>query len=105
MTVLAADIPCRQCSYNLRGLPAAALCPECATPVAHSLRSDLLCFAHADWLRTLARGSALFRAGTAVTAAYAAWVLFARRIQFPLGDIWPISIIAQAVTVAGVWSL
>jgi hypothetical protein len=31
------DMPCANCQYDLRGLPADSMCPECATPIATSL--------------------------------------------------------------------
>ena len=40
-TVLA-DVPCRRCQYNLRGMPVEGRCPECGTPVGLSTVGDLL---------------------------------------------------------------
>jgi hypothetical protein len=37
-----ADIPCRKCGYNLRGLAVDGRCPECATPVGVSINGELL---------------------------------------------------------------
>jgi hypothetical protein len=50
------DTPCRRCGYNLRGLPHAGLCPECATPVALSVASNLLRHADPEWLAKLVLG-------------------------------------------------
>src|SRR4051812_1798992 len=36
-TLLTSDLPCFQCRYNLRALPADGNCPECGTPIAQSL--------------------------------------------------------------------
>lgn len=36
------DLPCRQCGYNLRGLLASGVCPECGHAVAESARRNLL---------------------------------------------------------------
>ena len=44
------DLPCRTCGYNLRTLDTAGVCPECATPIAASLRSELLREADPNWL-------------------------------------------------------
>lgn len=52
-------VVCRSCGYELTGLRADAVCPECATPIRQSLRRDLLVFSDADWLLRLRRGSAL----------------------------------------------
>src|SRR4051794_20030737 len=35
--VVPSDVPCLKCGYNLRGLAASGLCPECAEPIARSL--------------------------------------------------------------------
>lgn len=50
------DRGCVKCSYNLRGLPAAGVCPECGTPVAMSLRGILLQYAGKDYLETVRSG-------------------------------------------------
>ncbi|HRP63864.1 MAG TPA: hypothetical protein PK400_11260 [Phycisphaerales bacterium] len=44
--VIDTDLPCRNCSYNLRGLPSDRVCPECGAPIRkqrpaeYSLLSD-----------------------------------------------------------------
>ncbi len=53
---LIADVACRKCSYNLRGLTENTRCPECGVPVGLSLRGDLLRFAEPDWVHRVARG-------------------------------------------------
>jgi len=35
------DLPCRACAYNLRGLSAEGLCPECAEPIRNSYSSEI----------------------------------------------------------------
>lgn len=55
----AADAICITCGYNLRTLPVASVCPECATPVLRSLRPDDLRFADPRYLRRVRRGVAL----------------------------------------------
>jgi hypothetical protein len=40
--VVCVDQPCDACGYNLRGLVLSKQCPECAHPVAQSLRSSAL---------------------------------------------------------------
>ncbi|MGE0480194.1 MAG: hypothetical protein AB7Q17_06945 [Phycisphaerae bacterium] len=54
--VIAIDLPCRGCEYNLRGLPRDSRCPECGIPCGLSTHGDLLRFADPDWLRKLSRG-------------------------------------------------
>lgn len=56
---LSEDTLCRRCGYNLRTLLESGNCPECATPVALSLRGDLLKFADPAWVRVLALGASL----------------------------------------------
>lgn len=50
------DAPCVGCGYNLRTLSADGVCPECALPVAQSLRGHFLRFGPPTWVRGLARG-------------------------------------------------
>lgn len=54
--MLAEDLPCRKCSYNLRGLSPEGRCPECGTAVGLSTLGDLLRYADPNWIRTVARG-------------------------------------------------
>lgn len=54
--VISTDLPCRRCSYNLRGLMEEGRCPECGTPIGLSTQGDLLRFASPNWVETLARG-------------------------------------------------
>jgi len=50
------DVACHACAYNLRGLSRDAVCPECARPVAESLKSRRLIDADSNWLRTVRWG-------------------------------------------------
>lgn len=50
------DVPCRNCSFNLRGLSPESNCPECGTPIWRSIRGNLLIYAGADYLSSLSRG-------------------------------------------------
>ena len=54
---ITADLPCRQCQYNLHGLTANGQCPECGTAVSQSLSTELLLFADARWLGRLRQGA------------------------------------------------
>jgi hypothetical protein len=53
---VATDIPCLNCSYNLRTLSLSANCPECGQPVFISFRGDLLIYAPKRWLTTVTLG-------------------------------------------------
>ncbi len=57
------DVACRACGYNLRGLPASGVCPECACPLARSLLPPSLSTAPSRWLRTLERGAVVLLVG------------------------------------------
>ncbi|MBN1342061.1 MAG: hypothetical protein JXQ73_05235 [Phycisphaerae bacterium] len=54
---LDADIHCASCGYNLRGLRPSGRCPECGTPIARSLRGDLLAVSDPNWVARIARGA------------------------------------------------
>lgn len=48
---------CRRCGYELRGLPMRGQCPECALPVARSLRGNLLEYSDPAYVGRLATGA------------------------------------------------
>lgn len=50
---------CVGCGYDLAGLAPSGQCPECGTPIARSLRGDLLAYAPAEYLARLHRGAAI----------------------------------------------
>lgn len=52
-----AEIHCRRCAYDLRGLQFDGLCPECGTPVGHSISRDMLRYCDPEWVDKLALGS------------------------------------------------
>jgi hypothetical protein len=65
------DLPCRTCGYNLRTLSVEKICPECATPVAASLKGDLLSGCDPDWLAELGRGGRLL-----IVSYILSWVMY-----------------------------
>jgi hypothetical protein len=54
--VIDRDVACVQCGYNLRGLPAAGLCPECAHGIAESLVAPDLTSQGRRWLGRIRAG-------------------------------------------------
>lgn len=62
--MLSRDVPCLQCSYNLRGLDAGGVCPECRTPISRSLGTDArLAWSSPEYLAKVQRGLFLVVAG------------------------------------------
>ncbi len=57
--LIAEDLPCRHCGYNLRTLSPAVQCPECGTSVGRSVHGDYLRYADPAWVRGLATGAML----------------------------------------------
>ncbi len=62
------DHLCVSCGYNLRGLAVDSNCPECATPVAESMKGDFLAFAGARYRRRLLVSLLIITLGVAATA-------------------------------------
>src|SRR4051812_6750983 len=52
-----ADIPCRQCGYNLRTLQPNGTCPECGLPVLPSLRWQHLAYGDPRLITRMALGA------------------------------------------------
>jgi hypothetical protein len=72
---VADDVPCAHCGYNVRTLPADGVCPECAHPVAWSLRGSGLCYVPSAWLRRVNRGVLILLCALgAGLGGMAAWV-------------------------------
>src|SRR4051812_48553197 len=57
--VVEKDISCVRCGYNLRTLSKAGVCPECAAPVAESLKGGPFNNAPAWWMKRVASGLGL----------------------------------------------
>jgi hypothetical protein len=78
------DHPCIRCSYNLRGLPTSALCPECATAIEQSFRGDLLRFASRGYVRALHTGLVLVLGGTVLYWTIFVMMVIAMKFALPL---------------------
>src|SRR6266550_4420094 len=77
--IVAADVNCHHCGYDLRTLRVTANCPECNTPVRASLRGDQLAFADPQWLKTVALGARMLSvAGVGGFISTALWSLFGK---------------------------
>lgn len=50
---------CRKCKYDLRGVEASGVCPECGKPVAESISGPLLKYGPVSYVKRLLRGNAL----------------------------------------------
>lgn len=61
--MLTADITCRQCGYNLRGLQETGDCPECGLRIALSLSKSVLRFSNPKWVKRLRHGALLTGVG------------------------------------------
>ncbi|MCC6676675.1 MAG: hypothetical protein IT436_05980 [Phycisphaerales bacterium] len=99
------DQACIRCGYNVRGLPTTGLCPECATPVADSLRGFLLRYAAPEYRRRLVGALGLVTNGILIlivvmfTAPFAAALIPGNgRLMVQLAILVP-----NAMILAGYW--
>jgi len=106
--IVNADVTCRGCSYNVRGLHQGGKCPECGTPVGLSIRGNLLRYSDPAWVDKLSRGVDLILWGllAALLASVAGMVLVIamgpRRGQI-LAHI--IGVLASLIGFIGAWLL
>ncbi|HZW09091.1 MAG TPA: hypothetical protein VFF69_04230 [Phycisphaerales bacterium] len=84
----AAGVACIRCGYPLPDLSPTAVCPECGTPVEHTLRGDRLATAEPAYLRDLARGAGRMLLGALLVAGALAVLLGAFTLASLLGGAW-----------------
>jgi len=103
--VVAGDLNCRRCGYNLRGLAYAGRCPECNTPVEVSAQSDALRFGDPIWLGRLCTGAQIVMANRLL---YIAWSVLRLTTSSLLRAYWPFdffNIILHGLALTGWWLL
>lgn len=96
-----ADVACRKCGYNLRGLKNEGRCPECGTPVGFSTVGDLLRYSDPAWLTILTRGMSYILWGILVSILVAVVTI---PLRSELLNAW-LSIAGGLLGVAGAWLL
>src|SRR3954452_13588827 len=97
------DVPCRRCSYNLRGLNYAGRCPECGTPVGQSVYGNLLRFSDPLWVDKLARGVNLILWGIVASIVGGIVGSVMRAVDPMFGQL--VIFIGSLVGLAGAWLL
>ena len=111
--LMACDVGCLRCGYNLRGLFPGGRCPECGTPVKRSVSPPLLERVDPRWVRAAARGTGLVSVGllvwlaSAVAFAGFGLILFLM-LRFELGSMgWrtPNLIVGAIVGIGGTGGL
>src|SRR3954451_2953256 len=65
--VVTADVPCRKCSYIVKGLSVTSRCPECGAPVGVAVHGDLIRYGDPQWVQNLSKGASLAFWGTIVS--------------------------------------
>lgn len=113
--LIAQDVGCRGCGYNLRGLGIEATCPECSIPIRRSVYGDLLRFCDPAWVARLGRGVWWIIAGIVATVVlslavpiFVTLLLSARTaVAMPtiMSFIGVVALLTSLVMVIGVWFL
>ncbi|MBU0638213.1 MAG: hypothetical protein KKB50_05050 [Planctomycetes bacterium] len=102
--VIVADMSCRRCGYNLRGLHRDHRCPECGTPVGLSVHGELIRFAEPGWAEKVALGFQYMIWGLLISVGVTLAGCCFRRIAG--GDsviVHLVTLAAAAVSLYGVW--
>jgi hypothetical protein len=102
--LVASDVPCRRCSYNLRSLNVAARCPECNAPVGVSIHGQLLRYGDPGWVRDLGRGAGLMFWGILASVVLG---LLAALLNLAFGPYvgQTVALLGSLIQLYGVWLL
>jgi hypothetical protein len=103
--LVTSDIPCRRCAYNLRGLAATGICPECGSPVEISIGGDLLRYSDAQYIETLRGGIHLIFLGLVATIVAAVLSAVFRHGVDQVFSTSLLRLAAQVPEIIGVWFL
>lgn len=99
--LLAEDIDCRQCSYNLRGLDVQSRCPECGTSIGWSIHGNFLRYSDPDWVKQLSAGALWIVISILVTIGL---TLFNVLIPFASAGVIT-QLIVTGISMVGYWKL
>lgn len=105
--VVAEDVSCRSCGYNLRGTHSDRTCPECGAAVGLSIVGDYLRFADPRWVEKLARGMAfvvyaiVIGIAMGIVGAFVAAVSGSGELMLVMNAI--VSLVSTLLTAVGVW--
>lgn len=99
------ELLCIDCGYNLHGIDPSRDCPECGTPVASTMRGDLLRYADAGWLDRLRRGSQLIAISIVIGLIGAAVGMAIAAGDPMFGTIagWVVDLISTGLWIAGLF--
>lgn len=101
---VAADLACRKCSANLRGLLVTTQCRQCGTRVGVSLYGELLKYGHPRWVRGLSAGAVFCSYGAMLGVAGAiAGATVGGAVGQWLGP--AVATVAAGMYLQGVWRL
>ncbi|OWY72577.1 hypothetical protein B7486_06555 [cyanobacterium TDX16] len=104
--LIAEDLPCRHCGYNLRTLSPKVQCPECGTSVGRSVHGDYLRYADPAWVRGLATGATIVILGT-----FGQVLGFSALLGFSLTGVFGVRwyryffSVVHLISIAGFWKL
>lgn len=100
-SMIAEDVVCRHCKYNLRGLDIQSRCPECGISIAWSTHGDFLRYSDPAWVKELSNGTLWMI--SAILVGIAAF-LFASSIVGGTGKVI-IQLIGSGIGLVGYWKL